>query len=185
MILIDAVYINKSGGKVLLEYLIDYIIKNNKQKRYFFLLDERIQIDFMFIPSTIEFSFIKAGESNRKVFYKEKLFLFHSVFCFANVPPPIKIKNKKVTIYFHNILLANFLQANLSIFEMLYYSFKKLYIKFQNHSNYSWLVQSSIIGDLIKKEFGIGKTKIFEVPFFNLNLFNNCNKSSLLCSSKV
>lgn len=177
MVLIDSVYINKSGGKILLEYLINYIIKNNIHDRYFFLLDERIRSDINFIHPPINFCFLKSGENKRKIFYKEKIYLFNSVFCFANVPPPIKIENKKVSIYFHNILLADLSQANLSYYEILKFSIKNFYIKLKNNSNYSWIVQTSIIGDLLNKEFRINKNNIFEVPFFNLCLFNNCNQS--------
>jgi hypothetical protein len=41
MILIDALYINNSGGKVLLDYLIEELEKTDKE--VFYLLDERIQ----------------------------------------------------------------------------------------------------------------------------------------------
>lgn len=177
MVLIDSVYINKSGGKILLEYLIDYVKKNNIDDRYYFLLDERLKSDINFINPSINFCFLKPGEKERKIFYKEKIFLFNSVFCFANVPPPIKIQNKKVSIYFHNILLADFSQANLSYFEIFKYRLKYFYIKLKNNSNYSWIVQTSKIGDLINKEFRVSKNNIFEVPFFNIYSFNNCNKS--------
>jgi glycosyltransferase involved in cell wall biosynthesis len=178
MVLIDSIYINKSGGKILLEYLFNYIIKNNINDRYYFLFDERIKGDISYVTTSIKFSFLKPSESQRKRFYNENMYLFDSVFCFANVPPPILIKNKKVTIYFHNVLLASFSHANLSYFETLKYRLKYFYIKFKNDSNYLWIVQTSKIGDLINKEFGIRKSNILEVPFFNVYLFNNCNKST-------
>ena len=47
MILIDAIYINTSGGKVLLEYFIETLIKNQIEKKYYFLIDSRIGISLV------------------------------------------------------------------------------------------------------------------------------------------
>ena len=41
MLLIDAIYINTGGGKILLDYLIEELEKTDKQ--IFYLLDKRIQ----------------------------------------------------------------------------------------------------------------------------------------------
>ena len=41
MLLIDAIYINTGGGKILLDYLIEELEKTDKQ--IFYLLDKRIE----------------------------------------------------------------------------------------------------------------------------------------------
>ena len=46
MILIDAIYINNSGGKVLLEYFINHLIRIGIDK-YYFLLDKRLISDIL------------------------------------------------------------------------------------------------------------------------------------------
>ena len=51
MILIDAIYINNSGGKVLLDYLVE---KTEVEKiDCFYLFDDRCKNDYKFIPSPI------------------------------------------------------------------------------------------------------------------------------------
>ena len=52
MILIDAIYINTGGGKILLDYLIEELEKTDKQ--IFYLLDKRIEKEkYIIKPSNI------------------------------------------------------------------------------------------------------------------------------------
>ena len=46
MILVDALYINKGGGKVLLDLLIIKLQKNNIET--FYLLDKRVEKDYRY-----------------------------------------------------------------------------------------------------------------------------------------
>ena len=102
IILVDAIYINSGGGKVLLEYLIDYLSK--KKIEVFYLFDSRLDLD---ISVKTENSVLNPSESERKNFYKRlNKKNFHSVLCFGNIPPPIKL-DTNVYIYFHNELLLD------------------------------------------------------------------------------
>jgi hypothetical protein len=44
LVLIDALFINKGGGAVLLDYLIEQLLANGKRDDFFFLLDPRYKI---------------------------------------------------------------------------------------------------------------------------------------------
>ena len=107
MILIDCVYINNSGGKILLEYFIETAIKKNRINDFFFLFDIRIELNEKLKNSIINYEYILNKENYRVKFYRENIIRIKSIFCFANVPPPILIKNINVFILFHNTLLLN------------------------------------------------------------------------------
>ncbi len=120
MILIDALYINKGGGAVLLQYLIESILKTEWKDRFFFLLDPRFSKpdslvnNFIVIPNSLK---------ERIKFYKEKGNQFETVFCFANTPPTTRL-NAKVYTYMHNQKL---LEAPKKWHQR---SFWKLYLKY-------------------------------------------------------
>ena len=67
MILIDALYINNSGGKVLLDYLIDSLEDTNEE--FFYLLDKRIEGNTPKIKEKNNVLYIKANLYNRYKFY--------------------------------------------------------------------------------------------------------------------
>src|SRR5690606_34234851 len=100
MILIDGVYINNSGGLILLDYLIN--IADEKKLNIFYLLDSRTKDYFNNIDQK-RISFIKNSHSERLRFYSNNKDKFHSILCFGNVPPPLRLK-AKVFVYFHQKL---------------------------------------------------------------------------------
>lgn len=176
MVLIDSVYINKSGGKILLEYLMKYILDKEEGGKFYFLLDKRIDISKIINIELLNFEYLSPSENSRRKFYINNIDIYSSVLCFANVPPPIKIKNKTVSIYFHNVLLADYNKASLSIFNKIKIIFKKYYIKLLNHSSYKWFVQTPIIKKKIVDKLGIKSEMISIMPFFEISNFKNCNE---------
>jgi glycosyltransferase involved in cell wall biosynthesis len=176
MVLIDSVYINRSGGKILLEYLIKYILDKKDEYDFYFLLDKRIDISNIINIELLNFEYLPPSEKSRREFYNNNIDLFSSVLCFANVPPPIKIKDKVVSIYFHNVLLADYNKANLSVFSKLMMIVKKYYIKLINHSSYNWFVQTPIIKKIIVDTMGIKSEMVSVMPFFDISNFKNCNE---------
>ena len=102
--LIDTVYINSYGGKILLDNLLIYIIENDNPKNYIYLFDSRLNLDIILKIPKSNIYILTASEIQRKKYYK-KLFQIYNItkiFCFANVPPPVNCKGKYVNIYFHN-----------------------------------------------------------------------------------
>ena len=173
MVLVDAVYINRSGGKILLEYLITSILNTNLEYEYYFLLDSRIEN--LENTTSIKYEYIIPNENERKKYYTLNFHKFDSFFCFANVPPPITIEKKPVTIYFHNTLIIDCINRNLNFYEILKFTAKKFYIIFKNRKNYKWVVQTEHIYNLVFKKLNINPNKILILPFFNISNYKNCN----------
>jgi glycosyltransferase involved in cell wall biosynthesis len=121
MILVDALYINKGGGAVLLQYLIEEILAHPQCAKFFFLLDPRFER-----PAPLkadQYEVIPNKQSERYRFYRRRKKEIDRVFCFANTPPPIRIKGTVYT-YFHNQKL---LEAPRKKFDRRFF---KLYAKY-------------------------------------------------------
>lgn len=154
MILIDAVYINQGGGKVLLDLLIDAIRK--KKMNVYFLLDERVKDDYLFLGKNV--TFINSSLLKRFCFYFKTRKQFNSVFTFGNFPPPIKLKCN-VYSYFHNLLLieSNFVSVKLLI--------KRVIFRYLFYNTRHWFVQSNVVKKKLAK-FSEPSTQIHVMPFF-------------------
>ena len=161
-ILIDSIYINNSGGKVLLDYLIESIVKKGFADQFYFLLDYRGNYDYL---DEIDYEIGLSDERFRKNFYNKEKQRFRKVFCFGNVPPPVKL-NVQVYTYFHNALLATSVKGYPLKTKLLKYV-KRLYIKKNSNNTDYFLVQSQLMKNLVKKNIN-SKKEILLFPFFNL-----------------
>ena len=103
MLLIDAIYINNGGGKILLDYLISSL--EASELDVFYLLDERIRYKHPKINNGKVF-FLKANFLKRQKFYLENKSRFTKVLCFGNLPPNISL-NAEVYTYFHQLIYLN------------------------------------------------------------------------------
>lgn len=137
MILIDALFINKGGGAVLLDYLIKTILAHPQKGDFFFLLDPRY-----IIPSALtdNYTVIPNKIRDRIKFYKANEDRFSCVFCFANTPPPIKL-NARAYTYMHNQKL---LEAPKQKFRRMFWGqyVKYLFIKRFNRNTDYYIVQT-------------------------------------------
>ena len=165
MILIDTIYIHNSGGKVLLEILIKKILKNNNSNLFFFLFDSRLNKSLISKVNSENFKVLVASEYNRAFFYKKNKSLFNHFFCFANVPPPIKLK-KAVTIYFHNDLILDPNNSRIGLIERFKYQLKRKYIIYKNNNHYYWIVQSNLMLKKLKCKLKNNFQKISVFPFY-------------------
>ena len=134
MILIDAIYINQGGGKVLLDLLINEAI--NRKLNVLFLLDERVRDDYLHLEDNVVF--LNASLATRFYFYFKNKSLFNTVFAFGNYPPPIKLQCDVYT-YFQNLLLieSDFVSIKLCI--------KKLIFKYLLDYTDHWIVQTNAV----------------------------------------
>lgn len=161
MILLDALYINSGGGKILLDILIHELY--NSKKDVFYLLDKRINGTYDFL-SKDKVLYIEPSIYRRHLFYLKNRNFLHKILCFGNIPPSIKL-NCPVYTYFQNVLIFdNSEQQNIALY--LKHSLKKLYIKFFAKNTSSWLVQSKEVEKLLINNLGISKTRVRIVPFF-------------------
>lgn len=137
MILIDALFINKGGGAVLLQYLIEKILAHAQKDNFFFLLDPRFDK-----PAELDknFKVISNKMKDRIEFYKQNKKGYTTVFCFANTPPPVRLKARVYT-YSHNqkLLEAPRQKFNPKFFKLY---LKYLVIKLYNKNTDYYIVQT-------------------------------------------
>ena len=124
MILVDAIYINNSGGKILLDYLIINLEKSNTKILY--LLDTRVINKIPSIKNSNDVIFLKNNLFNRHNFYYHNKISFNKIICFGNIPPPLKNKAIVYT-YFHQLLFLEKVK-NLKYLDKIKLYFKKKYL---------------------------------------------------------
>lgn len=162
MILLDSLYINNSGGKVLLDYLINTIISSGQTNRFHFLLDKRGVYNYL---EKISYEFGEPSELFRYKFYKKNKNKFSKVFCFGNVPPPLKLKCT-VFVYFHNVLLAESLN-NYPLKSRISKFLKRQYIKFFISNVDEIMVQTAYVREKFNLNIN-NSIKVSLLPFYNL-----------------
>lgn len=161
MILLDAVFINNSGGKVLLDYLVPQLFE--KYPDTFFLLDDRVKADFLFLPVD-RVKFIKNSLLERHKFYKENPNTYSSVLCFGNVPPSVRLKAKVFT-YLHNSVLF-FTGPDFPLKTAIGYKVKSIIVRLLKGNTDFWCVQTSFMKSEMRSHWGIAQEKIIIAPFF-------------------
>lgn len=162
MILIDAIFINKGGGAVLLQYLIEKIVSHPQKDNFFFLLDPRFEK-----PAVLEknYTIVPNKVMARIKYYRKHRHLFTKVFCFANTPPPVKLKIPVYT-YFQN---QKVLEAAYHKFEPNYRSvyIKYLFVKLWNKNTDYYIVQTPhMVAEMLKHGFK-DKSHYITIPFYN------------------
>lgn len=166
MVLVDAIYIHQSGGKVLLELLIDTIVQRELEKSFYFVLDKRLETSRITQLNSKQYKFLEASEAKRKSYYKRLPRDVQSILCFANVPPPIALPVDDIYIFFQNALLLKSKGMNYDFITNLKFFFKRVYIKFQNKANYNWIVQTPVMRKQLIEQLGINAQRVQAIPFF-------------------
>ncbi len=166
MLLIDAVYIHESGGKVLLEYLLSNLKKDGCD--FHVLLDKRLETTASEVLRSIESTFLDGSETARKNYYNRLPLEISTVFCFANVPPPIQINDRKVFIFFQNALIVSGIKEmnGYSIFLKFKFYLKRVYIKSKICKHYKWVVQTRSMKDRVIKYLDLDTVDLYVIPFF-------------------
>lgn len=160
MILIDSIYINNSGGKVLLDYLIEQVCRSGLD--VFFLFDERCKQSYQHIQGDKKV-FLQPSFVKRHQFYLQNKSKFSCVLCFGNVPPTVHI-SYPVFIYFHNVSFIDQPDTYKWI-ERMTKKLKYFVIRLFNSSNYVYVVQTEFVRKLLVNS-GIRNT-ILIIPFYN------------------
>ncbi len=164
MILIDALFINNGGGKVLLDYLIFEIQKTNM--KVFYLLDDRISNDKSY--NNLENKvFIKATLYNRFMFYYKNTIQFKTILCFANMPLLLRSKSIVYT-YFHQRLYLD-LPSDISFFNKLIFNLKSSFVKILKNNTNFWIVQNNNMKDLIINKYALSREIVLVFPFFKID----------------
>ena len=161
MILIDALYINNSGGKILLDYLIESIEKSDLEVRY--LLDSRIYKKHHIILNN-RVDYLVASLINRHKFYKKVAMSLDVVFCFGNLPPSFKL-NAKVYTYFHQKLFAIRPSSLPLLFKIKLWIKSKVVYFFRKNTDF-WIVQTDSMKHAFLKSFNVNSKHILIIPFY-------------------
>jgi glycosyltransferase involved in cell wall biosynthesis len=164
MILIDALYINNSGGKILLDYFTSELLKRNTDN-FYFVFDNRIKDEYKRLSFKNKV-FLKPSLIHRHIFYLKNRHKFSKVFALGNLPPTVKM-NCVVITYFQNVILLdqNFLNIKLELKKIIFNL-----LSYFNYTNY-WFVQTSNVKKkLINNNIISDKIKIY--PFFEFNESN-------------
>ena len=164
MLLIDALYINYGGALGLLRYLVETL--QEKKVDFFLLADARVGDEFKELPHV---EHLAASLSKRRRFYKEHRDGFSSVFCFGNVPPPIKLKVPVYT-YFHNINMLT-LSACRDKKQWILFWMKRAFIRSLRGNTDEWFVQTSNTACEVIRHLGIPAEKVRVLPFYKLPSF--------------
>lgn len=176
MILIDAVFVNNGGGKILLDQLIEEIKLRNINAQ--FLLDNRLINTYNHSDFKIPPIFLKANLYARYSFYKNLSESINVVFCFGNIPPPIRLNVHSYT-YLHNVLYLES-KSYLNFKNKISFILKKIYFNFKIANTTFWIVQTNEVKLQLALKKKILKEIIHVIPFFKTNkiknsLFNNKN----------
>ncbi len=158
--MLDALYVNNSGGKVLLDYLINRLLE--REIDVFFLLDKRCEASYSNL-NLKNVTFVESCLKNRKKFYLDDNKKFTSILCFANISPPIKCAGE-VTTYFHNLLLSE-IPSDTPLKKRILLLLKRYYaISVSSHSD-RFVVQTEYAKQSFQRAFGKKKTEV--IPFYN------------------
>ena len=161
MLLIDSLYINNSGGFRLLEYLVNSFI--DKEINFFLLADARCHGKF---DSCKHVRYMNASLWERKKFYKAKGERFSSVFCFGNIPAPIKL-NVPVYTYFHNINLLTLVETHSLKVKAVSWLKREVFKHYKKNTDY-WLVQTSNTAKELIDHLGESPERVKLMPFYEL-----------------
>lgn len=161
MILIDALYINMGGGKVLLDYLIQSLEQSGLAVHY--LLDERVQGKHPHIQNNT-CTYLTAGLKTRHAFYKSHQENFSSVLCFASIPPTIRLKAKVYT-YFHQLLYLKVPRNSGFKFTLMARLKSSVSRLLKGNSDY-WLVQSESVKSQLQHKYHIREQQVQVLPFY-------------------
>lgn len=170
MILVDGLYINNSGGKILLDYLITCLEKTDIDVYY--LLDIRILKNHPVVKRTNKIKYLKPNLFIRFLFYSKNKRKFSKILCFGNLPPNIKIECEVFT-YFHQTLFIEF-PNSLSLVNKSKIQLKMLVLQILKNNTTIWLVQTENIKKSLSKKYNISLTSIRILPFYpNLKVIDN------------
>lgn len=167
MILIDALYINSSGGLVLLKRLISRL--EEKGIDVFYLLDKRIE-KHNIVKKSENICYLNSSLLNRFFFYIRKINHFDSIFCFGNIPPPIKTKSY-VFVQFHNVLYFKD-KIDSSILGNIVFKLKKIFIIRTKNNADKWFVQTNLVKKNLEQFLKISKDDIIVNPFYDIPLIS-------------
>ena len=162
MVLVDSLYVNSSGGLLLLQYLVSEL--NRRGLPFHLLADQRCKGLF----DGDEVTYLIAKHSLRRDYYLRHQHNYSAILCFGNIPPLIKL-DVPVYTYFHNINLLTlrdiyFFKWKISAF------FKRIYFFLYKKNTTYWIVQTTNTRDELITHLHEPIEKVIILPFFDIPL---------------
>lgn len=164
MLLVDALYINYGGALSLLHYLVETL--QEKQIEFYLLADDRCCGE---LDTVAHIEYRRASLAERRSFYQEHRDVYTSVFCFGNVPPPIKL-NVPVYTYFHNINMLTLSDCR-DKKQLVKFWMKREFIKHYRKNTDKWFVQTSNTATELIRHLNVPSDKVRLYPFYKLPKF--------------
>ncbi|SFI09061.1 glycosyltransferase [Halpernia frigidisoli] len=162
-LLIDAMYINNSGGKILLDYLIVELEKSGK--KVFYLLDKRVEDSVPYLKDTRnEVLFLEGSIVKRHFFYRKFKDRFSSVLCFGDLPPNIRLKAKVFT-YFHQQLYIKVPKDTPTVHKIMF-SLKRMVLRFLFKNTDYWILQTDVIKKNFQNKYHSKDETLLILPYF-------------------
>lgn len=170
MILIDAVFINNGGGKVLLDYLVSNLTTHNFN--FVLLLDKRLEP----YPFASGYETHYAGNlSERSKFYSIHQYKFKKVFCLGNIPLKNKIDGSFIN-YLHSTQYVTKIDRG-DIRNYLLTNLKKIYFSRFVKNVDLWIVQTATMKENLLKSQKIFSDKVKILPFYEkMNVVKDLKK---------
>lgn len=168
MILIDALFVNGGGGKILLDYLAEELEKTDR--KVFYLLDKKIEDWPPVISNRNTVLFLEGNFLKRAQFYQKNRHQFSTVFCFGNLPPNRKLSAKTIT-YFHQKLFIALPSDITGIAKFKYWLKTKILYSIKNNTDF-WMVQNESMKRALSEKYSIRNDRVLIRPFYNVVGFN-------------
>lgn len=165
MLLLDALYVNSGGGKVLLDYLVSEL--EVRGANVFYLFDWRCRGSYGHIPDERK-RFLKASLRNRTAFYKRHAAGFDSVLCFGNLAPTVKIGGAKVTTYFHQLFFLAGITPSGGLKSRIVYTLKRSVVKRLNRNTDFVAVQTEYVKQGFCSTYGFPSDRVLVLPFYDI-----------------
>lgn len=175
MLLIDTIYVNNGGGKILLEYLLEKILEKKLNVNCFVLIDKRCDLNQNLI-SNFNHKVIDSRKFSRFLFYLKNKNVFSKIFCFGNIPPFFKFKNQSVITYFHQPNFVDDINLNIGSF---HFFIKVAYLKLIIKNTDLVIVQTDNMKAKFVKKFNFKKNLVLKIPFFPEVLISEKQKEYL------
>lgn len=155
MILIDATYINVTGGKLL---LLEFLKKLSFCKDdVIIILDRRMKGDIEKFSTQWQIFFVHGSLITRtqRLLLLNQQFKFRSIFFFNGIPPIIRFKKISTYAYFQNTTIFSSFAKN-------------LYFKFFQKNVDTWIFQTEKTKEKFLANYQCNTTKV--LPFFQNNI---------------
>lgn len=162
-LLIDAMYINNSGGKILLDYLLQELEKSDK--KVFYMLDKRVENTVQYLQgSTNEVVFLEGSLLKRQQFYLKYKDRFSSVLCFGDLPPNIRLKAKVFT-YFHQQLYIKVPKDTPLVHKFMFFLKRTVLRMLFKNTDY-WILQTDVIRKNFQNKYRCKNESLLILPYY-------------------